>query len=167
MVPFEPTTQILSCSESRVSQSALGSLILDFVKSLNAPPHLRSILGVLPTEPCGQQWHHPHTHRPTLFEVYGSIALGVSESAPLVGVDSGLHLPSVLASERRNGRAGLPGCERPLGASTPERGGGANAAAYRLDQPSVGLAPTQRKSPRTPRPKGGGTRGAVRGGCCE
>lgn len=60
-----------------------------------------------------------------------------------------------------------PGAQRPKGASTPERAPSATRRAHRLDQPSVGLAPTQRKPTRTPRPEGEGKRDAGRGGCCE
>jgi hypothetical protein len=45
--------------------------------------------------------------------------------------------------------AARPAAQRPLGASSPDRGAGANGAAHRLDRPSEGLAPSQRKTERS------------------
>ena len=168
VVQLERTLKRVYSRKLGHSHTGSDSLVSEFVKPLNGPPRLRSVSIVPATIPRATQHRlTPPTVPPTLSEACGSVDSDVSESAPLVGVDSGLRWPLVLASKRRNGRAGVPGCERPLGASTPERAPSAPRRAHRLDQPSVGLAPTQRKPPRTPRPKGGGRRVAVRGGCCE
>lgn len=45
--------------------------------------------------------------------------------------------------------AARPAAQRPSGASSPDRGAGANGAAHRLDRPSVPPAGTQRKTERT------------------
>lgn len=53
------------------------------------------------------------------------------------------------AGSEVKGEAARPAAQRPLGASSPERGAGANGAAHRLDRPSDPPAGSQRKTERT------------------
>jgi hypothetical protein len=56
--------------------------------------------------------------------------------------------PSATAGREVEGGPERPAAQRAQRASSPDRAAGANGGAHRLDRPSEGLAPSQRKTDR-------------------